>query len=205
MIGELDGYLLGTLGWLETEQVPSQSLIAHLLTQSILLIDVVIVDVGKLLHISLKHTILIILYLAARVIIPDIGYNHAYLRTELSWQISEELLIEATLGRLEVPLHVIALDIYDKITIRSTTNTQVACPPRATSRTDIVLEEMRIDHNILEEVSMTAEEVYLLILQKFCHLLSALEVTRVIILVPACGMHIQEDGRTLWHITQVLL
>ena len=205
MIGELDGYILGTLRWLETEQVTGQSIITHLLTQSMLLIDVVVVNVGKLPHVTFEHAILVILYFATWVVIPNIGYNHTHLRTELSRKIGEELLIEATLGRLEVPLHVIALDIYDKITIRSTTNTQVACPPRATSRTDIVLEEMRIDHNVLEEVSMAAEEVYLLILQKFCHLLSALEVTRVIILVPACGMHIQEDGRTLWHINQILL
>ena len=205
MIGELDGYILGTLRWLETEQVTGQSIITHLLTQSMLLIDVVVINVGKLPHVTFEHAILVILYFATWVVIPNIGYNHTHLRTEQSRKIGEELLIEATLGRLEMPLHVITLDIYDKITIRSTTYTQVASPPSSTGCADVVLKEMRVDHNVLEEMSMTAKEVYLVILQKLCHFLGALEIARIIILIPACGVHVQEDGRSLWHITQILL
>ena len=69
-----------------------------------------------------------------------------------------------------MPLQIISVNIHHHISVGRTTLIDPARPPAATGRTDVVFIQHRRNFIVLEEMSVSAEHMYIIVFQNLLQL-----------------------------------
>ena len=163
------------------------------------------IDIYKLFHRTHGLSILQPFNLAAWIPIPNIYHHILRLTQHLTFTINTHLIINAMTCGFIMPFQLIPIHIHHQITIRRSTTINLTLPPGTTGGTNIVFQKLSIHNIVLEIMSMTSQDMYLIILQSIGQLLGISNVTITLNAIPNSSMHIEENQRTLRYKTQITL